>query len=80
MILLDDSLAGVGTVNLDNRSIHLNFEIVAYVADGEFNQQVADMLEYDMNNCYQDNIEDFDQRPFWFKAVSRIFYLMSPIL
>ncbi|MCW8930496.1 MAG: cardiolipin synthase [Gammaproteobacteria bacterium] len=80
VILLDDELAGVGTVNLDNRSIHLNFEIMAYVADKEFNQQVADMLTYDMNNCYLDSIESFEERPFWFKAISRIFYLMSPIL
>lgn len=80
VILLDDTLAGVGTMNLDNRSIHLNFEIVAYVADREFNQQVADMLEYDMKNCYIDNIDDFEKRPFWFKAISRIFYLMSPVL
>ena len=80
IILLDDSLAGVGTVNLDNRSIHLNFEVMAYVADKAFNQEVADMLEYDMNNCYLDSINDFENRPFWFKAISRVFYLMSPVL
>lgn len=80
VILLDNSLAGIGTVNLDNRSIHLNFEIMAYVADREFNQQVSDMLEYDINNCYLDNIEGFEQKSFWFKTVSRVFYLMSPIL
>lgn len=80
VILMDDKLAGVGTVNLDNRSIHLNFEVVAYVADRAFNRQVADMLEYDMRHSYLECIEDFQQRPFWFKAVSRLFYLMSPIL
>ena len=80
VILVDDQLSGIGTVNLDNRSIHLNFEIMAYIADKEFNAQVSDMLEYDMNNCYLDNIEDFEQRPFWFKAISRVFYLFSPVL
>lgn len=80
IILIDDNLAGVGTVNLDNRSIHLNFEIMAYVADTEFNQQVSSMLEYDIKHCYLDSIEGFEQRPFWFKAISRIFYLLSPIL
>ena len=80
VILVDDNLAGVGTVNLDNRSIYLNFEIMAYVADSEFNQQVADMLEYDFKNCFQDTINDFEQRPFWFKAISRVFYLLSPVL
>ncbi len=80
VILVDDSLSGIGTVNLDNRSIHLNFEVMAYVAEQTFNQQVAEMLEYDMNNCYLDDLDDFEKRPFWFKAVSRVFYLMSPIL
>lgn len=80
VILIDDNLAGVGTVNLDNRSIYLNFEIMAYVADSAFNQQVAYMLEYDFKNCFQDTINDFEQRPFWFKAISRVFYLLSPIL
>ncbi len=80
VILVDDSLAGIGTVNLDNRSIHLNFEVMAYVAEQSFNQQVADMLEYDMKNCYRDEISDFEKRPFWFRAISRVFYLMSPIL
>ncbi len=80
VILVDDNLAAVGTVNLDNRSIHLNFEIMAYVAGAHFNRQVANMLEYDMKNCFEDNIDDFARKPFWFKAVSRVFYLLSPIL
>lgn len=80
VFLIDDNLAGVGTMNLDNRSIYLNFEIMAYVADPGFNQQVAAMLEYDFKNCFMDSIDGFEQRPFWFKAISRIFYLLSPIL
>ena len=80
MILVDDKLAGIGTVNLDNRSIHLNFEVAAYIADNDFALQVRQMLEYDMNHCYRDNIADFEQRPFWFKAISRLFYLLSPVL
>ncbi|WP_198262905.1 phospholipase D-like domain-containing protein [sulfur-oxidizing endosymbiont of Gigantopelta aegis] len=80
VILVDNELAGVGTVNLDNRSIHLNFEIVAYIADRKFAQQVAEMLEYDFKHCYLDSIENFSQRPLWFKLVSRLFYLMSPVL
>ncbi|MCU7832841.1 MAG: cardiolipin synthase [gamma proteobacterium symbiont of Lucinoma myriamae] len=80
VILIDDNLAAVGTMNLDNRSIHLNFEIMAYVADSDFNQQVACMLEYDFKNCFMDSIKGFEQRPFWFKAISRIFYLLSPVL
>ena len=47
VILIDDELAGVGTVNLDNRSFLLNFEIMAYVTKGEFVRDVEAMLEND---------------------------------
>jgi cardiolipin synthase A/B len=80
VILIDDNFSGIGTLNFDNRSIHLNFEVVAYVADTVFNQQVAQMLEYDMKNCYLDNLKNFETRPFWFKLISRLFYLLSPVL
>ncbi len=80
VIVLDDALAGVGTVNLDNRSIHLNFEVAAYVADRNFNQEVAEMLEYDMKHCYLDSVEGIEKRPLWFRGISRVFYLISPIL
>ena len=36
VILVDDDLATVGTANLDNRSLTLNFEITAIVHDPEF--------------------------------------------
>lgn len=80
VILVDDKLTGIGTVNLDNRSIHLNFEIAAYIADRDFTLQVQKMLEYDLQYCYLDNIEEFEQRSFWFRAISRLLYLFSPIL
>lgn len=80
VIMVDDRLAGIGTVNLDNRSIYLNFEVNAYIADAGFATQVREMLEYDMEHCFIDKIEAFEQRPFWFKAVSRLVYLFSPVL
>lgn len=80
VILMDDELAGIGTVNLDNRSIYLNFEVAAYVADHDFAKKVSRMLEFDISHCYLDKIEDFENKPLWFRAVSRVFYLLSPIL
>jgi cardiolipin synthase len=80
VILIDDELAGIGTVNLDNRSIHLNFEVMAYVADRDFNSQVKAMLEIDISNCYLEDMAAFNDKPFLFHAVNRFFYLISPIL
>ena len=36
VFLVDDTVAGIGTANLDNRSFRLNFEVTAIVADDAF--------------------------------------------
>ncbi len=77
---VDDVLAGVGTVNLDNRSIYLNFEVAAYVADKGFAAKVENMLKEDMRNSYLEEPDIIDAKPFWFRAASRLFYLFSPVL
>ena len=47
VVLVDDWFASVGTINLDNRSCRLNFEVTAIVVDGGFAQEVAAMLTAD---------------------------------
>ena len=44
---MDDSFASVGTINLDNRSCRLNFEVTALVFDREFAAEVEAMLVAD---------------------------------
>ncbi len=80
VILVDDSLAGVGTVNLDNRSLYLNFEATALVADRGFVRNVEAMLETDLENCKTVRAEQFDNKPLPFRAAARIARLASPLL
>ena len=47
VVLIDDLYATVGSLNFDNRSIYLNFEVSAVIRDKDFNQEVAAMLEED---------------------------------
>ena len=47
VFLVDDDLAGVGTANLDNRSLRLNFEITLAFADRNFAKEMETMLEED---------------------------------
>jgi cardiolipin synthase len=49
VMLIDDDLASVGTVNLDIRSALLNFEQTALVEDQKFAAEVAAMLEEDFS-------------------------------
>ncbi|MBM4250910.1 MAG: cardiolipin synthase [Deltaproteobacteria bacterium] len=50
-ILVDDSLAAIGTMNLDNRALYLNFETMVLFHGKAFNQRVAKMLEKDFQSC-----------------------------
>ncbi|RUR51575.1 cardiolipin synthase [Vreelandella populi] len=79
VILIDSEAATVGTVNLDNRSFRLNFEITAFIPTPAFAEQVHQMLEEDFAQCRRVTIDEIQQRPLWKKVVSRAAYLMSPI-
>src|SRR5690606_5466517 len=47
VILMDDEIAGVGTVNFDNRSFSINFEVTLWFAGGPMIADVTEMLEAD---------------------------------
>ncbi|QJQ96678.1 MULTISPECIES: cardiolipin synthase [Halomonadaceae] len=79
VMLIDDHTATVGTVNLDNRSFRLNFEITAYIPDRRFAAQVRLMLEKDFTQCRRISYEEIHERPLWKKVVSRAAYLLSPV-
>ena len=80
VILVDDRLAGVGTVNLDNRSLDLNFEETALVADTGFAREVEAMLLADLECCEAVDRTHFDHKPLYYRAAARIARLASPIL
>ncbi|MFW6344912.1 MAG: cardiolipin synthase [Halomonas sp.] len=79
VMLIDDDAASVGTVNLDNRSFRLNFEITAFLPDRGFAGQVRLMLERDLAQCRRITLEELISRPLWRKLVSRAAYLLAPI-
>ncbi|UBF23791.1 cardiolipin synthase [Kovacikia minuta CCNUW1] len=80
IILIDRDLAGVGTVNLDNRSFFLNFEVMGYVIHPSFINRVEKMLQDDLAASISVDLTEYDQKPLWFKLIVRIARLLSPIL
>ncbi len=80
VILVDDELAGVGTVNLDNRSLYLNFEETALVADRDFAAEVEAMLRADLEQSREVGRDAFDEKPIHIRAAARIARLASPLL
>jgi cardiolipin synthase len=80
VILCDHLIAGVGTVNLDNRSFSLNFEISLFVASDQFIGDVEAMLLADLKLARQVALHEYEQRHLWFKLWVRVFRLLAPIL
>ena len=78
--LVDDRYVGIGTVNLDNRSFRLNFEITAVTVDQAFVSDVEQMFENDFARARKMSKTDIQSKPFWFRVVSRAAYLTAPVL
>jgi len=80
VMLIDDDLATIGTANLDNRSMRLNFELTLVFADPEFARQVEAMLAEDFREAPELDANAFEEQPWWLRAASRGARLLSPVL
>ena len=80
VLLVDDSLSSVGTANLDNRSLRLNFEVTAVVHERAFAQQIASMLEADFARSRDESALTFAELSLPMQLGSKAARLFSPIL
>ena len=78
-LLADDYLAAVGSINVDYRSFHLNFELVVMVTDKGFATQMEAMMKEDFARSRRVDLAEYDKRPWWFKAAVRLARLLSPV-
>lgn len=58
---MDDDIATVGTANLDNRSLALNFELTAIVRDSGVCAEIKAMLEKDFYSSVRESLEDYNK-------------------
>lgn len=79
-ITIDNALAYVGTVNLDNRSFFINFEITAVVQDDLVVQQLKEQFIIDKQNSYELTAADWLRTPIHQRAFASICRLLAPIL
>lgn len=79
-IILADDIAAIGTANMDNRSMRINFEVTAVVPDEEFAGRVELMLERDMGRSVRVTEEQMRgvkaMTRFWWRVARTV----SPIL
>ena len=78
--LVDSLVAGVGTANLDNRSLRLNFEVTAAVVEPGFVTAVETMFQVDFLAATVLEQAMIDDDTFWSRLAARAAYLFAPVL
>ena len=79
-MLIDDSVATIGTANFDNRSFRLNFEVTAAIADPTFVSEVEQMFEEDFKRSRLMEEGEYGRKPWHFRLGVQTARLMAPIL
>lgn len=79
-LLIDDDTAMIGSLNLDNRSFRLNFEIGALVLEVSFARDVEAMLCSDLALSREIVESDYRQSPYLRRVAMHVARLFDPIL
>lgn len=79
-VLVDDDLAMIGSTNLDNRSLHLNFEMMLAIDQRGFVAEVAQMLQQDLAAATESGATPARLRPWYGRIGTILARLFSPVL
>ncbi|MCR3755774.1 MAG: cardiolipin synthase A [Sodalis sp. Psp] len=79
-VLVDGQLSLVGTVNLDIRSLWLNFEITLVIDDDDFGNALSRVQEDYISRSRLIEARVWSKRPYWQRIIERLFYFFSPLL
>lgn len=80
VVLMDDQMATVGSVNFDNRSFAINFEITLWFTDRDMIDRVEAMLLKDFESCRQVGLAEVRSRPIMLYFLTQAARLLSPLL
>ena len=78
--VMDDMTSTVGSANLDERSLRLNFELTLFMEGREMNERVAAMLEEDMRHSTPLAADAWERAGWPVRLGARICRLLSPVL
>jgi cardiolipin synthase len=80
VLLIDHELAAIGSANLDNRSLRLNFEVMLLTVDRDFASSVEQMLNADFALSRQISIQEGRQLSWLPRLWMRLTLLFAPVL
>ncbi len=79
-VVIDEQFCLVGTVNMDMRSLWLNFELTLAIDDQAFTQEMHWLQQSYMDKAHQVDMEQWSQRSLYSRFLERVFYLFNPLL
>ena len=79
-LLIDKKVAIFGSVNFDQRSLRLNFEISLIVYNVEFCAKLQQLIQsyLDQSDCVDPKL--WAKRPIWHRYLENAAHLASPLL
>lgn len=80
VVLMDDQIATIGSVNFDNRSFAINFEITMWFTDRRTIDAVEAMLTDDFTCCREVTIDEVKARSWSMRFLTQAARLLSPVL
>ncbi len=78
ILIVDDVIASVGSVNFDPRSFHLNFEVTSVFANAAVGDLV-DAFADDLDKAPAISLEQWKKRGFMKRFIQGLFNLFSPL-
>ncbi len=80
VMLVDGRWASVGSANLDNRSLHLNFEVNCLIYSPEKVAELEEAFRRDLRDAIRVDRDVFAERPFPDRLAENACRLLSPVL
>ncbi|QLE85515.1 cardiolipin synthase [Shewanella sp. Scap07] len=79
-VVVDNSHCLIGTVNVDMRSLWLNFEVTLAVDERAFTQSLIELQQGYMADSEKLDYQRWQRRPYYKRVIEQVFYLFSPLL
>ncbi|MCE9678438.1 cardiolipin synthase [Shewanella sp. AS1] len=79
-VSIDDEYTLIGSVNLDMRSLWLNFELTLAIDDSLFTKELAKLQQSYLAQSEQLELARWQKRPLYKRFIEQIYYLFSPLL
>ena len=76
-MVMDEAIASVGTTNLDNRSLEINFEVQAFIYDRQISEKLAAQFLEDIRDEDECLLREWEKRPLTVRMLESLGRLWS---